>query len=429
MSWRAASVRSGPRRRLEQRDPVDDLVDHQQAAGGQLAVTARHADSPVGLDDLAHADDVARLLAEVELVAEGAGDLIGERGQVDDPLQAPRARRPPDDHLEQGEVVGDHLLRLGTLDLHDHPMAVGHPGAMHLGDGAGGERLRVDVGEHVLPRHRQLALHHRHDLGLRHLRHVGLQRGELGDVLRGHQVRPRGEDLAELAEGRPELLERLAQPPRALRVTVEPQQPPGELAGSDRPQRLGDLAGPRAQRAGVGLGVGHRLAGGRVDDHHRAVGEVRDAVGDVAEQELLAPAHPGAAHDDDVGVGPFGGREDLRGDVLAGLHHARERGAPPSGSELSSASQQPRCARPASGSPPLPARRARRRAPARRPGSRGAPPRASGRRSRPTRRRAPRRRCRRSRPRPVRLRRHRRAQRMTTAASGVATRKLNDSSR
>ena len=77
---------------LEQRHPVDDLVHDQQAPGRELAVTARDADPAVAVDDLAHADDVARLLAEVELVAEGAGDLLDERRQVDDPVRAAAER-------------------------------------------------------------------------------------------------------------------------------------------------------------------------------------------------------------------------------------------------------------------------------------------------------------------------------------------------
>ena len=63
--------------RLEQRHAADDLVHHQQPARRELAVAARHGERGYPLDDLAHADDVARLLAEVELVAQGARQLLG----------------------------------------------------------------------------------------------------------------------------------------------------------------------------------------------------------------------------------------------------------------------------------------------------------------------------------------------------------------
>ena len=296
-------MRSGPSGASSSGTAVDDLVHDQQARGRELPVTARDADPVVAGDDLGHADDVARLLAEVELVAQRARDLLDERREVDDPVQPPRARRRPDDHLEQREVVLDHLLGLRALDLDHDRVAVGHSRPVHLGDRPGGERLGIDRGEDVLPGHGELALHHRHHLGLGHRRHVRLQGGELGDVLLGDQVGAGREDLAELAEGRPELLERLPQPPRPVRVTLEAQQPPGELADPDRAEDAADLARPGVQPTRVGGLLGGRLAGGRVDDHHRAVGEMGDAIGDVAEQELLATAHPRAADDDDVGIG------------------------------------------------------------------------------------------------------------------------------
>ena len=49
-----------------------------------------------------------------------------------------------------------------------------------------------------------------------------------------------------------------------------------------------------------------------------------DAIGDVAEQELLATAHTRAADDDDVGIGLSGGGEDHRCDVLARLDHGAD---------------------------------------------------------------------------------------------------------
>src|SRR5207253_4127215 len=87
---------------------------------------------------------------------------------------------------------------------------------MHLPDRAGGERLRLDALEHVLPGHAELLLHHDYDLGLRQRRNVVLQLLELGDELGRQQVRPSREDLAELREGGTELLERRAEADRAL---------------------------------------------------------------------------------------------------------------------------------------------------------------------------------------------------------------------
>ena len=312
----------GALRRLEQRHAAYDLVHDQQPARGDLAMTSRDGDAAVALNDLVHPDDVARLLAEVELVAQRARHLFGQRGKVDDPVQLSRAPGLADDHLEQREVRLHHLLGLGALDFDHHGMPIGHPGPVHLSDRPGGERLRVDIGEDVLPRHGELALHHPHDVGLGHRRDVRLQRGEFGHVLRGDQVRACGEDLAELAERRPELFERLPQPTRALSVAVEPQQPPGELAHAHRPEDAPDLPGALPARPGVGSGrLGDGLPGGGVDHHHGAAGEMRDPVGDVAEQETLASPHPRAADDDNVGVRPRRRLEDHRGDIVPRLDH------------------------------------------------------------------------------------------------------------
>ncbi len=88
---------------------------------------------------------------------------------------------------------------------------------MHLADRSRRERLRVDALEDVLPRHLQLLLHHGHDLGLGERRHLVLEVGELLDELVRKETGTRGEDLPELGEGRPELLERLAQALRPFR--------------------------------------------------------------------------------------------------------------------------------------------------------------------------------------------------------------------
>ena len=102
------------------------------------------------------------------------------------------------------------------LHLDDDALAALERRGMHLADRPGGERLGIDAREHVLPRHAKLLLHDGDDLFLGHRRHVVLELRELGDELGRQQVGPRGEDLAELRERRPELLERRAQALRAL---------------------------------------------------------------------------------------------------------------------------------------------------------------------------------------------------------------------
>jgi hypothetical protein len=154
---------------------------------------------------------------------------------------------------------------------------------VHLRDRAGRERIGVDVRERVLPRHAQLGLEHCHDLGLRERRHVVLQPGELGDVLGREQIGARREHLAELREGRAELLERLAQAAGTVgRRPVLAQPVAGEHAA--------DLGCAAEQPLARLLRVGRPRPVGDEDD--AAASRVGDAVGDVGEQELGAIAHP-----------------------------------------------------------------------------------------------------------------------------------------
>ena len=183
---------------------------------------------------------------------------------------------------------------------------------MHLPDRPRRERRRLDRLEDVLPRHLQLLLHHVDDLGLGQRRDVVLELRQLVDDVGRDEVRPRREDLPELRERRPELFERVAQPPRAIRsrrcgARVEPE--PREDAR--------DVRGPAKQPRVLGmLGFGLRDgAVGRVDDDDGAARRVRDPVRDVAEQELLAPAHARVADDEHVGLLLVDCPDDGAGDV------------------------------------------------------------------------------------------------------------------
>jgi hypothetical protein len=109
---------------------------------------------------------------------------------------------------EQAEVAHDLAARARPLHLDDHALARLEARRVHLRDRPGRERLRVDLGEDVLPRDAELLLHHGHDLGLRERRDAILERRQLVHDLLREEVGARREDLAELREGRPELLQR-----------------------------------------------------------------------------------------------------------------------------------------------------------------------------------------------------------------------------
>src|SRR5439155_14911858 len=113
--------------------------------------------------------------------------------------------------------------------------------AVDLAYRAGRERLRIDPGEDVLPRDAELLLHHLDDLGLAERRDLVLEGRELGDGFGREQVGPGGEDLAELREGRAELLEGVpeAAGPLLRRVGV-----PARLAEAVLAEDFGDPRGP-----------------------------------------------------------------------------------------------------------------------------------------------------------------------------------------
>ncbi len=129
-----------------------------------------------GLEDVLHAADVRRLLAEVELAAQRLRQVLNDRRQVEDAAEGGALAGLLDEHLEQAEVVHDVRLGGWALDLDDDAGAIFERGAVYLGDGAGGQRLRFDAGEDVLPGDAQLLLHGRDDLLLGQGRHPLLER-------------------------------------------------------------------------------------------------------------------------------------------------------------------------------------------------------------------------------------------------------------
>ena len=287
----------------------------------------RHAQARERRDHLRHPAHVVRLLPEVQLAMQRVRQVREHRLHVDHLLEP---RPVPDllgEHLQQRQVLLDLLLRVGPLHLHDDLLAVRERRAMHLGDRAGGERLRLDVIEHVLPRDAQLLLHHADDLLLAERRHVVLQRRELLDVFGRQQIGARRQDLPELRERRTQLLQRGAQP---LALTLAPDgalfvrpaeqllQPVLREDGRDlRAARdqvgLGlDSDGARAERRRLPAGAGGHggLPVRRVHDDHRAPRVVADPVRHVAQQELLAAGHPRVADHQHVDLVLLGRLDD-----------------------------------------------------------------------------------------------------------------------
>ena len=89
---------------------------------------------------------------------------------------------------------------------------------MHLADRRRRDGLLLEVEERPLDRQAELRLDDPLDVLDRERRHLVLELPELGDHVRRDEVGTRREQLPELDERRPELVEHLAQPPAAIRV-------------------------------------------------------------------------------------------------------------------------------------------------------------------------------------------------------------------
>ena len=105
----------------------------------------------------------------------------------------------------------------GPLHLHRDAAAVREHGAVHLADRCGGHRLLLELDEEPRDRLVQVLEDDPLDVRVRERRDVVLEAAELGDDLGRDDVRPRREELPELHERRPELVEHLAQVTPAAR--------------------------------------------------------------------------------------------------------------------------------------------------------------------------------------------------------------------
>ena len=159
----------------------------------------------------------------VELLPDRAAELLDERLRVDEVEGAHALADDAGGRPHQLEVRLDLAGRLRPLHLDDDLVARRQRRAVHLADRRGGDRHLVEREERLLERQAHLLLDHPPHVGERDRRHVVLQAAELGDDVGRHHVGPGGEELAELDEGRAELVEHLAQAPAAvgeLRVVV-----------------------------------------------------------------------------------------------------------------------------------------------------------------------------------------------------------------
>ena len=224
----------------------------------------------------------------VELLPDLPRELVDERVRVDEVERAHALLHEPRRLVEQHEVGLDLPRRAGTLHLDGDALPVRERRAVHLADRRRRDRHRIELEEQPLDRVAELLLDHALGLLERERPHVVLEAAQLGDDVRRHDVGARREQLPELHERRPELVEQLAQMlaargrPCSSYIVGEPR-----LRGAARQQvgqlvRLEEVAEAvahhdlrdlrQAAEAASSAGCGHRLASVTRDSRLRVHG-------------------------------------------------------------------------------------------------------------------------------------------------------------
>lgn len=191
-----------------------DPLHREHALADELPVHLRHAGvgDPLAVEDRPHPIHVVRLEAEVHLLVERAGEVLGER-----PGRADRRLRDALEHLaheEEGAQVVAHLgLEPRPLHLHHHSTAIEQRGRVDMRDRRGRDRGVVELAERAPQRAAEVLLDHPAGLDAGERRHAVAQRRELRRPRLGEQARARRDHLADLHVGGPEVREGLPEAP------------------------------------------------------------------------------------------------------------------------------------------------------------------------------------------------------------------------
>src|SRR6266545_2768294 len=196
--------------------PALDELQRQHPGPRVAPVDARDVDVRMAREVAVERLGIAPLEPVVELLADGARELVDDLADVDEVEGAYALLDDPRSLVEEAEVGFDLLRRARALHLDGHGMAVREDGAVHLADRRRRDRLGVELDVEALDRLAELLEHHALDLLVREGAYVVLEAPQLGDDVRREDVGPHREQLAELDEGRAQLLEELAEVLAAL---------------------------------------------------------------------------------------------------------------------------------------------------------------------------------------------------------------------
>ena len=195
-----------PAQVLERQDPggrvlPDHLRDDHLLVAGEVAVERL---------------GVARLVAVVQLEPDRARELVDELLGIHELERLHPLAEQPRRLVEEPEVGLDLLGRGRALHLDRDLAAVGQDGAMDLADRRRRERREVELEECPIHAQVELCLDDVAHVLEGNRRGVVLEAAQLRDDVGRHHVRTRRQELTELDERRPELVQHHAEPLAAI---------------------------------------------------------------------------------------------------------------------------------------------------------------------------------------------------------------------
>ena len=150
---------------------------------------------------------VARFHLVVELAHQRLAELLQHLDEAEAPAHLGVEVGEGGDLAQRLQVLDDLLADARALHLDRDLAPVAQRRAVHLAQGGRRHRLRLELGEGLGEPDAQLGAHDALDLQERERPHLVLQAGQRLHVGQGQQIGARGQELADLDEGRPHLLE------------------------------------------------------------------------------------------------------------------------------------------------------------------------------------------------------------------------------
>ena len=246
------------------RGAVDALHDHDVRAG-QLPVHLRDIQGLAAQPVAPQLRGVGRFALEVELVEDGLLVLRHHLHRAQALALLPVALGQVGDDVEEPDVPADDLVDPRAQDLDHHLAAVLEAGGVDLGDRGRRQGGFVESVEDRRHRATQGLLDEGACLGPGEGRDPVLELGQLDREVVREQVAAGGEDLAELDEDGPEVLQGAADAHRVgLGVAPEPE-PGGEVGqetqGAKQVGRQDHLVQPVAEQDPVDVEQAQRIGG------------------------------------------------------------------------------------------------------------------------------------------------------------------------